>query len=196
MPVQLPALKMFGKLFFIKDPESMVKVVIEGLYPAAYLEAPDDRGSEASNQARLVKEFLRRYELTRRQPMMGRICQTAAALYVHKTLCSTAKAYASADPIRRGHYCSPERLLEINQLPKVAILTGDQDAIIDPQRSHDLAGFIPASSEVRPRLSCLHLTQMLYTERRAHRLRRGWAVSASTTIDEQRPLIPGSSAQY
>lgn len=42
-----------------------------------------------------------------------------------------------------GHYVSTERLLEINKLPKVAILSGDSDTIIDPQRSHDLASFMP-----------------------------------------------------
>lgn len=46
---------MFSKLFFVKDPENMVRIVIEGLYPASYLDAPDDRGSETTNRDRVVK---------------------------------------------------------------------------------------------------------------------------------------------
>ena len=46
----------------------------------------------------------------------------------------------------RGHYLSPERLLQISRdVPKVAILTGDLDEIIDPQRSRDLERFLPVS---------------------------------------------------
>ena len=82
----------------------MVRIVVEGLYPAAYLDAPDDRGQESSNRERVMRvgprslalavcdaecvqqEFLHRYEITRRQPMIGRVCQTAAALSVTKAL--------------------------------------------------------------------------------------------------------------
>lgn len=101
----MSALKMFAKLFFVRDPQEMVRLVVGNLYPAKYLEEPDEKGNESSNRDRIVKvrnvhlhyhhrtrpdkffyglqEFLYRYDLTRRQPIMGRILQSAAAMWVH-----------------------------------------------------------------------------------------------------------------
>lgn len=46
---------MFSRLFFVKDPENMVRIVIEGLYPEPYLSQPDEFKKESTNRQRLVK---------------------------------------------------------------------------------------------------------------------------------------------
>lgn len=48
------ALKMFAKLFFIRDPQEMVKLVIANLYPEPYLEAPDEKEGKPTNRDRIV----------------------------------------------------------------------------------------------------------------------------------------------
>ncbi|CAD6582084.1 MAG: hypothetical protein CYPHOPRED_001833 [Cyphobasidiales sp. Tagirdzhanova-0007] len=121
----LTGLLMFAKLFFVRDTQSMMKIVIAGLYPEHYLEAPDVKGSDGKNRDRLEKDFIYRYGVTRRQSLSGRVFQTAAAI---------------------GHRVSPEKLLELDRdLSKIAIITGDLDGIVNPQRSRDLHGFLPHS---------------------------------------------------
>lgn len=45
-----------------------------------------------------------------------------------------------------GHYVSPERLKLIGEsIEKVAIITGDQDLLVNPERSEDLRDGIPKS---------------------------------------------------
>lgn len=50
----MSALKMFAKLFFIRDPQEMVKLVIANLYPEPYLEAPDEKEGKPTNRDRIV----------------------------------------------------------------------------------------------------------------------------------------------
>lgn len=106
---QISGVKMFARLFFVKDARSMIRIVVNGLYPQSYLEAPDEMGREETNRDRLEKvrvgrffmsfpggkqalfdvcciskrvqqEFMARYEITRKQPLSGRLSQTFAAL--------------------------------------------------------------------------------------------------------------------
>lgn len=52
---QVSALKMFAKLFFIRDPQEMVRLVANNLYPEEYLAAPDEKGDDNTNRDRIVK---------------------------------------------------------------------------------------------------------------------------------------------
>jgi len=71
---------------------------------------------------------MRRYQIGRRQPFSGRIFQTFAAL---------------------GHHVSAEKLLEISKkIPKIAILTGNLDGIVNTERSKDLHDIIPGSEYI------------------------------------------------
>ncbi|KAK9898252.1 alpha/beta-hydrolase [Cystobasidium minutum MCA 4210] len=122
------ALKMFAKLFFIRDPQEMVKLVINNLYPEEYLQAPDEKENKPTNRDRIVEEFLYRYDLTRRQTMTGRILQSVAAI---------------------GHKVSAERLkLIADQVSNIVIVTGDADQIINPDRSKDLHDMLPGSEYI------------------------------------------------
>jgi hypothetical protein len=46
---------MFAKLFFVRDAKTMINIVIEGLYPAHYLDSKDEKGNEGTNRQRLEK---------------------------------------------------------------------------------------------------------------------------------------------
>lgn len=49
---------MFAKLFFIRDPQEMVKLVINNLYPEEYLQAPDEKENKPTNRDRIVEVSL------------------------------------------------------------------------------------------------------------------------------------------
>ena len=86
---------MFARLMFVRTAEAMVDVVLEGLFPSAYLE---DFSDGVCNRERLHKvghtiilvwvesltpsrqDFLRRYSLTRKQSLAGNFLQTLAAV--------------------------------------------------------------------------------------------------------------------
>lgn len=158
---------MFSKLMFVRNSEAMVRIVIDGLYPVAWLEAPDSQTGQGTNRDRITK-------VSWRCKLPGaRVMLRGAALAAG--IPAPALDHAAADPgrtslpdlcgpvsalpnlaalsgltpsrhWRRGHYLSPERLLQISKVvPKIAILTGDLDEIIDPQRSRDLERFLPVS---------------------------------------------------
>lgn len=46
---------MFAKLFFVRDPQEMVRLVVSNLYPEFYLAAPDEKGENPTNRDRIVK---------------------------------------------------------------------------------------------------------------------------------------------
>lgn len=50
---------MFSKLFFVRDPQSMVRIVVEGLYPSEYLEQADRDDPSRTNRQRIeeVRNF-------------------------------------------------------------------------------------------------------------------------------------------
>ena len=95
---------MFSKLMFVRNAEAMVRIVIDGLYPVAWLEAADSQTGQGTNRDRITKvrktcvlgpnthadrvpielyrpqEFLHRHSITRQQTLAGRLYQTYAAL--------------------------------------------------------------------------------------------------------------------
>ncbi|BGP20420.1 hypothetical protein JCM10213v2_008568 [Rhodosporidiobolus nylandii] len=71
-------------------------------------------------------EFLHRYHLGRRQPLAGRMGQTAAVL---------------------NHYLSPARLHELGtKISRVAVIHGEEDELISVVRGKELARGIPNAS--------------------------------------------------
>jgi hypothetical protein len=52
---------MFAKLFFIRDPQEMVRLVVSNLYPAEYLDALDEKADNGTNRERVVKVGSERY---------------------------------------------------------------------------------------------------------------------------------------
>lgn len=72
--------------------------------------------------------FLRTNDYTRPQSLVGALSQMNAALF---------------------HYVSPARLLAINaSIPKIAILSGDDDYLVDPSNSKHLSEAMPSAEYV------------------------------------------------
>ena len=70
-----------------------------------------------------AQAYLRRISYTRPQSLLGSLSQMWAALF---------------------HYVSPDRLAKINDsIPKIVILTGDNDHMVDPSNSFKLAAAMP-----------------------------------------------------
>lgn len=76
----------------------------------------------------LVQEYRRRFEVTRPQKPLGAISQMAAGL---------------------THNISPDRLRRISaSIPKVLIVTGDHDNLVDPSNSHYMKEHMPEAELV------------------------------------------------
>jgi len=131
-----------------KDPSVRISNTLGTLFPVEWLEANaegDPRGrtnreiqTEVSPRLlrvfrdllvnRLFQDFLRRYHLARPQQFIGVISQMAAGL---------------------THRVSEDRLREISKLiPKVVIMTGDEDHLVDPQRSKFIKENMPEAELV------------------------------------------------
>lgn len=136
------------RLLMTKDPSVRVSKSLETLFPAEWLEAKaegDPRGrtnreiqTEVSPRFlcifrdrlvnRIFQNFLRRYHAARPQQFIGVVSQMAAGL---------------------THRVSEDRLREISKLiPKVVIMTGDEDHLVDPQRSRFIKENMPEAELV------------------------------------------------
>ncbi|KAG9036496.1 hypothetical protein FRB95_008794 [Tulasnella sp. JGI-2019a] len=119
-----------ARLTFIKEPEKKIPILLPMLYPQAFLDSPAIEYDEPSltNYEVLKPRVLKRITTTRPQGLMGALSQMYAGL---------------------GHYVSPDRLAKISKsIPKVLILTGDQDNLIRPANSHWLAHCMPEAEFV------------------------------------------------
>lgn len=135
-------------MLMTKDPSLRISESLGTLFPAEWLEAKaegDPRGrtnrevqTEVSPRFLrvfrdllangLFQNFLRRYHLARPQQFIGVISQMAAGL---------------------THRVSEDRLREISMLiPKVLIMTGDEDHLVDPQRSRFIKENMPEAELV------------------------------------------------
>lgn len=74
---------MFGRLLTgTVSPENGVKMIADTLFPKAFLDRPDPDDPSVTKRQTVEKDFIRRFNLARRQPFGGRIGQVAAALCV------------------------------------------------------------------------------------------------------------------
>ncbi|GAA99358.1 uncharacterized protein L969DRAFT_86593 [Mixia osmundae IAM 14324] len=127
----LGAVSLFTKLFTgqIRSPKAGVQFIVRTLFPAAWLDQPDPADAQGRTR-RTVKEeeYLKRYYMTRLQPFHGRVSQLGAAM---------------------GHRVDKKQLLTIsNTIPKVIVLTGDDDNLINPSQSVWLHQHLPGSEYI------------------------------------------------
>ncbi|KAK4701390.1 hypothetical protein P7C70_g4841, partial [Phenoliferia sp. Uapishka_3] len=116
----------FGKLMTntAGTPEQILSMVIDTLFPQAYLQAIDPKTGEA-NKVAVQKDFEKRVEMGKLQSTAGKVGQMMAVL---------------------GHCVKADRLKIISStIPKVAIIHGDMDELIDVQRGVELHEMIPGS---------------------------------------------------
>ncbi|KAJ6581444.1 alpha beta-hydrolase [Mycena capillaripes] len=117
-------------LLMIADPKKKVPTVLKMLYPAAWLDeiAVDDPQQRTNRQVQ-TEAYLRRISFSPKQRIIGHVSQLAAGF---------------------THYVSPERLRQISEtIPKVVILCGDEDWLVDVQHSRDLKACMPAAEFVQ-----------------------------------------------
>ncbi|KAI0721610.1 alpha/beta-hydrolase [Cerioporus squamosus] len=130
--VELPSyigLKNLMKTMMIKEPEKKIPYVLEMLYPKEWLDAkaPLDPEGRTNREIETVS-YKKRIAVTRPQTFLGAISQMAAAM---------------------THHVSPDRLRKISStIPKVIIVTGDTDNLIDPSNSHCLKEHMPEAELV------------------------------------------------
>lgn len=113
------------RLTFAKTTEDKVKLLLPILYPVNWLEQPAEAYSrpEITNSEVLTQVHIYRINTARRQTLVGVFSQMAAAL---------------------THYVSPDRLRTIAaSIPKVYIMTGDEDNLVRPANSHHLKSCMP-----------------------------------------------------
>jgi len=112
------------RLLVIKDPVIRVSIALGMMFPATWLEGKaegDARGR--TNRDIETENLLKRHHTARPQPFIGAISQMAAGL---------------------THRVSEDRLREISRLiPKVVIVTGDEDRLVNPQESRFIKADMP-----------------------------------------------------
>ncbi|KAG8889143.1 hypothetical protein FRB98_005618 [Tulasnella sp. 332] len=114
-----------ARLTFIKEPEKKIPVLLPMLYPQEFLDAPAIEYDTPSitNYDALKPRVMKRLTITRSQTLVGALSQMYACL---------------------GHYVSQERLATIaKSIPKLTILTGDEDNLVRPTNSYWLARCMP-----------------------------------------------------
>ncbi|KAG6885774.1 hypothetical protein C0993_009879 [Termitomyces sp. T159_Od127] len=112
------------------DPAKKASIVSKMLFPASWLalKAADDAAGRTNHQVQ-NERFIRRVAITQPQRFVGHVSQMAAAL---------------------THHCSPERLRDIARaIPKVVILTGDDDNLVLPAHSLALQAAMPEAEYVQ-----------------------------------------------
>ncbi|KAF7319087.1 AB hydrolase-1 domain-containing protein [Mycena chlorophos] len=122
-------IKCLTKLLFISEPENKAPTVMKMLYPPSWLEEPSLLDSTRTNRAVQTKTYLRRAAFGPKQQIMGHISQLGAGL---------------------THRVSRVRLRRISDtIPKIAILCGDQDNLMDLQHSRDLKAGMPSAEFIQ-----------------------------------------------
>ncbi|CDO70743.1 hypothetical protein BN946_scf184798.g58 [Trametes cinnabarina] len=133
----LAGVKGLAKSMMISDPEQKIPIVLDMIFPKEWLDSKRDGDS----QGRTNREI--EYEFTRPPTFLGAISQMVAAI---------------------THYTSPDKLREISStIPKVTIVTGDTDNLVDPSNSFLLKKHMP-EAELIVRKGAGHGITMQYKE--------------------------------
>ncbi|KAL7414118.1 Alpha/Beta hydrolase protein [Mrakia frigida] len=102
-------IKTIAQLIWTKPLEEKIRMLVEMQYPSKWLNEIDPH-SNRTNFETTVEEYHHRLNLTRPQPLRSNLSQSLAAL---------------------THHVSPSRLRLINeQVPKIVVLTGDEDSLV------------------------------------------------------------------
>ncbi|OSD01674.1 alpha/beta-hydrolase [Trametes coccinea BRFM310] len=140
----LAGIKGLAKSMMISDPEQKIPIVLNMLFPKEWLDSKREGDPEGRTNWELEFEAYReRIRFTRPQSFLGSISQMAAAI---------------------THYVSPDELRKISSsIPKVTIVTGDTDNLIDPRNSHILKEHMP-EAELIVRQGAGHAVAIQYKE--------------------------------
>ncbi|KAH9854067.1 alpha/beta-hydrolase [Lenzites betulinus] len=125
--IELPSLaglKGIFALMLMPDPEKRLRVMMDTMYPQEWLERKSDTDPEGrTNREVQTEAHLKMGKFSRPQSLLSALSQMAAAL---------------------GHYVGPDRLQQISSsIPKVTIICGDSDNLVDTSNSHLLKKHMP-----------------------------------------------------
>jgi pimeloyl-ACP methyl ester carboxylesterase len=121
--------KSLARLIVTADFNAKAKIILPMLFPESWLQLQSDEDLNRTNYQVQMEDFLRRVAITRPQGLVGHISQMIAGL---------------------NHYVSPDRLSKISRsIPKVTIVTGDQDHLVDPRHSFDIKKYMPEAEIVQ-----------------------------------------------
>ncbi|KAG6830198.1 hypothetical protein H0H92_001785 [Tricholoma furcatifolium] len=118
------------RLLLTPDPAKKAEVVSHMLFPISWLrmKAENDPADRTNREAQ-NESFIRRVAITQPQRLMGHISQMAAAL---------------------THHCSADRLRYISSsIPKIVILTGDNDNLVLPAHSLEIKAAMPEAEYIQ-----------------------------------------------
>ncbi|KAI0093979.1 alpha/beta-hydrolase [Irpex rosettiformis] len=123
-------LSTLARLTFISDPEVKIPMILEMAFPVEWLDSKaEDDTQGRTNREIITVVYRRRIQLTRPQKFVGHVSQMVAGL---------------------THYVSPDRLRQISKnIPKILILTGDDDHLVRPSGSVHLKEHMPEAEFVQ-----------------------------------------------
>ncbi|KAJ7093173.1 Alpha/Beta hydrolase protein [Mycena epipterygia] len=112
------------KLMFTTDIDAKIPLILEMVYPLHWLDTPAEGDEEGRSNRQVQTEiYRRRILITAPQRLFGALSQMAAAL---------------------THHATPQRLRNIAEaIPKVLILTGDEDNLVLPSNSRYIKSCMP-----------------------------------------------------
>ncbi|KAI9441694.1 alpha/beta-hydrolase [Lactarius indigo] len=133
------------RLPFIKDPKRRSPLIVESCFGSSWLDAKSENDPEGrTNREVQIMYHDERGAVTRVQKPLGLVSQMWAAL---------------------THHVEAERLAQISKsIPKVLILTGDQDHAVRPSNSAYLSKHMPEAEYVVWK-EAGHAVQLQHTER-------------------------------
>ncbi|KAI0080593.1 alpha/beta-hydrolase [Panus rudis PR-1116 ss-1] len=129
----LPPWKGFSsltRLTFMKDPEAKIPIIHDMVFPQKWLNSKAEDDPEGrTNRELMTIDYRRRMEITRPQTFFGTISQMIAGM---------------------THHVSPARLNSISKsIPKVVIITGDEDHLVSPKNSFYLKKHMPEAEFIQ-----------------------------------------------
>ncbi|EST08375.1 hypothetical protein PSEUBRA_002132 [Kalmanozyma brasiliensis GHG001] len=114
-----------GRVLGFDSEQYRLNRLITTLFPSPWLAQPSTKDNKRTNQEVLYEMFKWRFHFTTRQTLHGAVSQMKAAL---------------------THNIPDEALGRINtNVPKIAILTGDTDYLVDPRNSDYLKKHLPTA---------------------------------------------------
>ncbi|KAJ7689471.1 alpha beta-hydrolase [Mycena rosella] len=121
---------MGDSLLLTKEPEKKAPTVMKMLYPAAWLDAKSTTDPQGRLNRQVQTEvWLRRVTFSAKQRIIGHVSQLTAAL---------------------THRVTPDRLRLISEIiPKVLIVCGSEDWLVDLRHSYDLKTHMPKAEFVQ-----------------------------------------------
>ncbi|KAH7107763.1 alpha/beta-hydrolase [Auriculariales sp. MPI-PUGE-AT-0066] len=136
--------KRLARLTFTTDPAQKINIILPMVYTIPWLESPSEEDPSKTNKEVQSAMYLRRIEVTRPQQLIGHLSQMASAL---------------------THRVTPDRLRMISKsIPKVLIITGDQDHLVRPSNSLRLKKEMPEAEYIQWK-DCGHVIHGQYQSR-------------------------------